>query len=443
MNTTELEALLEPVLPLLEPGVVRLVVHRHGVVADRMASSTALAAALTPEAFEQSIAELQLPRRLSAGAMAVGVGENIVLFRPPDCQRGSEALAHEGSLSALAARLLSHAVGLGRNVLFVGPWAACMPMAAALVAEGRRPAVIGFAGDVAPRGWSVLRDARDVQLLGADRIAAWSLDLTSLGQLMGRCCGVVGWCEARTLPQALMRYECALSAPAELRVAASLDVVVVVSQFQGARVEQVFEIVAGDDAYRAALLFTIGQAPVVHALVPVGLPSFLGDLERSGQTVLADDLRHAIPERPTGAPTAPGMVMPAADGFPDIAYASAPSVAAARSAEVGVTSAGQLTPVRRDVTAPRRLAPARESHLYEQAVDADLASAPPPGWELDQLPDVAVQSGEAGIVDPDAARIAASFGLAPPPRPAGVPEPQGSFAEALDRVRRAARESGE
>ncbi len=62
------------------------------------------------------------------------------LLRPPDALRRSDALVSEGWVSPLAARLLGQTLALGRNILVVGPWAASVELASALLAEG----AVGF-----------------------------------------------------------------------------------------------------------------------------------------------------------------------------------------------------------------------------------------------------------------------------------------------------------
>ena len=222
-----------------------------------------------------------------------------MLQRAPDPLRRVESLAQEGWLSALSARVLTHAVGLGRNLLLVGPWAPSVALMAAILADGQRVAVVGSRYDALPDSWARLQDGESVRLYGADRVGAWSLDAHRLGHLMAQCSGVVGWMEARRLERALIRLESSVAAEGRssgpMHILSSQDLVVQLALVGGEpRVQQVTEIALAEDGYRPRPLFAVGVGAMPNALVPIALPSFLGDLSAVGQGVLVDDLRHAV-----------------------------------------------------------------------------------------------------------------------------------------------------
>jgi hypothetical protein len=277
-----------------------------------------------------------------------------------------------------------------------------IPVIAALVAEGSRPALAGAATDALPRGWSLVADAREAALHGADRIAAWSLAPPLLAPLLRERSGVVGWIDARRLDRALMRFELGFGGAAPLQVLAALDLIVVVSDRPAPHVTEVAEVVLADDGYRPRLLFASGLPPVPSALVPVEAPSFVTELLHAGFAVLADELRHAGPaSRRVEVPAPPRDSPPARRGLDE------PAARPARPA----------APVPTD--------------------------APPPGWEIDRM--ATTEAGEGGANQTaDDANLAARFGLGPPPRPASLRHGEAgrSFDEALRHARERA-ESGE
>ena len=216
--------------------------------------------------------------------------------------------------------------------------------------------------------------------------------------------GVIGWMDAPRLDSALLRLEAAIErahpgSTTPLQILASVDLVVVLSGGEQPRVRQIVEIDVAEDGYRPRLLFLTGQAPVTTALVPVGLPSFIDELGDVGQNVLADDLRHAVGD------TVPLPSQPLE----------------------------QSTAWEHEELSPPRGVPIPAAQPAP-VLDPDLASAPPPGWELDRLGDELLDGQDEGS-SPGHAVLAATFGLAPPPTPPGVsPEAGPSFEDALRRA---------
>jgi hypothetical protein len=420
-KSADAEGLLAPLLEPLRAGRHLRVVARPGsVVADRADGSSRLDVAWEADTHSRVCDTLESPWRFDDGCTAAVVGPLVVVMRAPDPLRRVEDLVQDGRISSLAGRTLGAAVGLGRNVLVTGPWCAAVELIAALGAEGQRPALVGPAAQPAPPSWPVLQDADGALGAGIDRVAAWSLPAVELPGLMGRTSGCVAWIEAGRLDRALMRFEAESEAAAgraasPLQVLAAVDLVVVVATAGGPRVREIAEIATAEDGYRPRFLFASGLPPVPTALVPVGLPSFIDVLAGAAQGVLADELRHAIGEEP-----APDPVGPPAPASP---------VAPAPPAAVPVIERGGVAPP-------------------PLGMDPELAAAPPPGWELDQLPDESsdAQAGASGSAEE--AALAATFGLGPPPPPPGVapmtPDRLGGGAEAtFDDALRRARERDE
>lgn len=417
----DLDTLLQPLLQTMTIRGCRLVARPGRVSLDRVGGATWVEVNWGALEHERALGALvSSPARLADGTTVVVLAGYLVLQGAPDPSRRTDDLVSEGWLSPLAARSVTHAVGLGRNVLLVGPRLVCAELAAAVLAEGKRPAMIGGPAQPSPPGWPLFADVAAARTYGADRVGAWSLDAAALTQVMSELCGVVGWIDARRLDRGLVRFELAGDNPAgsgPLRVLAAIDLVVVVADEPNPRVREVTEIVLHDDGYRPVTLFASGQPPVPTALVPVAAPSFLSELDHAGHSVLADELRHAV-----GASSEEGRDL--------IVPASAPVVAISDIAPEPEISHVSLRP--QPFGAPRPPAP-----------DPSLDDAPPPGWELDQLDqlgDEVIATEVAAINDPDAAVMAASYGLGPPPRPAGVPEGvdgpfDGTFADALERAR--------
>lgn len=376
------------------------------------------------------------PRRLEGGLVARRLGHHLIVLRPPDPLRRVDDLVAEGRVSSLGGQLLSAALGLGRNVLLLGPWAACLELGAALVAEGQRPGLWSAGHDPVPGPWPAVSSAAEVRTLGIDRFGAWGLDTEELAAVMGTGSGVVGWLDARRLDRGLIRFESAPGSPSgPMRVLAALDLVAVVALQPQPRVREIAEIALTEDGYRPLTLFATGHPPAPTALVPVAAPTFLDELRGANQSVLADELTHAVvyepmpaAERRPSAAAAPSHLPGADHGPPPGAADTPPPMAVARS------EPPMPEPTIHSVAGGSPIPNFRRAPSIEPAAD----DAPDPGWELDALGDEAIAQELASISDPDAAVMAASFGLGPPPRPSGMSGTGlgQNFTDALERARK-------
>jgi len=414
--------LLGPLLDVLGSGrLLRLVAWPGRVLVDRADGSARVEVAWSAEQHQQATAALSSTITLENGVTASALAGSIILRRPPDPMRRIDDLVGDGRISQLAGRFLAASCGLGRNVLVAGPWGAGVELIAALLSEGQRPALVGRPGDAVPPAWPVVQ-ADELLAFGPDRVGAWSLAAHELVPVLGRASAVIAWIDANRLDRALVRFEAAVEqafqgATAPLQVLAGIDLVVILGDVGGVRVRQIAEICLAEEGYRPRLLFATDVPPVPTALVPVGAPTFLDDLARGGHHVLADELRHAVPME---QPTAPAASAPA----------PAPEVA---------SEPQQQRPE------PVRVVPVMDVPVAP-TLDPALADAPPPGWELDQI-DEEVAGEDVATSSPEAAALAASFGLGPPPPPPGVApispevlaeeagEPPPSFEEAMARAR--------
>jgi hypothetical protein len=416
-DANDLQVELQPLLQVLEGGRnVRLVARAGAIAVDRPEGATAVATAWDGARHRAALERLGGEVcRLASGITVSRVGDALVLRAPANPQRRIADLVRDGWLSNLSARTLTAAVALGRNLLVAGPWCAAADFIGALLADGERPCVVGRPEDAVPAAWPLFAESRQALLYGADRIGSWSLPTSALPELLGSRNAVIAWVDARRLDRALIRYEAAAapagSSPAPIHVLAAIDLVVVLEDFGGPRVAEIAEIALVEDGYRPRLLFASGRPPVTSALIPLAAPSFINDLERSGQTVLADELRHADASR-AAAPSSPVNAVAAAPRHP------------ARGERL-------VVPARPDVAAaeppPSVVSPPRASELVDAAV---------PGWELDQAGDDAT-TNEVGAVSADDAALAATYGLGPPPRPASLRSAADTrgFEEALKRAR--------
>jgi hypothetical protein len=121
------------------------------------------------------------------------------------------------------------------------------------------------------------------------------------------------------------------------------------------KVTDIVEIALADEGYALKPLFMSSE--IVSALKPVAAPSFVTEMSTVGQHTLASDLKYAA-------------------------------------------GAGNFRP-----------SPGVE---MKPAIDYDMQ---PPGWELDQLNEDFEQSSTS--LSEDDALMAATYGLAPPPKPRG------------------------
>ncbi len=415
---------LQPLLEILSSGRgVRLTARPQAVLLDRAEGTTAVAVAWDQARHRAALEALAAagPGEL-AGVTARAIGDTLVLWAAPSPVRRCEDLAHDGWLSALAARFLGASAAVGKNLLVLGAWPAARELIASLLAEAVRPAVVGAPDEALPPAWVRASQPREAHLLGADRIGAWSLEATELVALLGRASGVVAWLDARRLERGLMRLEAAMtqvapSVPAPLQILSSVDLVIGLGD--GPRVSEIAEICLTEEGYRPRLVFASGLPPAPSVLVPVAAPTYVGELAARGFSVLADELHHASPERERPRPAA--------------SRAEAPRARAAEPARQE-----PVRPESRDARPEPRVEHGEASGVPAPSIEP--MSDVPPGWELDQLADTEL-ADEQGIRSADDAALAATFGLGPPPRPPGVKER--SFEDALQRAKeRADREDG-
>lgn len=400
---------LQPLLAALEGGRHQRIVARPGLVMVDRADATAPLLVAWDAAQHHRVRELLVePIVLESGATATWAGEALVILNPPNAMRRSEDWVREGGISSLAARFLSGSLGVGKNILLVGPQGVVQDAVAALLADGKRPAVLGPQICAVPRSWGRVEHVNELPLYGADRVGAWLATQEEVARLLSVHSGVVAYLNARRLERALMRLENALGvlhgAPATpLQVLAGLDLVAVLSDTPTPKVTEIYEIALTEDGYRPRPLFLSGLVPAPQALVPVAAPSFLDELAQAGHALLADELRHAVPSQ----------------------------------ARANTLPEGQRE------SSPASVSPVAVVPVVESPAKIDLGpiSDEPPGWELDQVPEADLEAEQASQ-NSDGATLAATYGLGPPPRPIGVRGSDGGgFEEALRRARE--REEGQ
>ena len=395
-HTADLENLLAPLLDVMERGAyLRLVARPGRVDGDRAEGSTTIDVAWSAAQHADALAQVQANTRLSHGGTVNAYGDLLVLVRPPDVLWRLDDWVRQGWLSSLAARTLSAAASVGRNILITGPWAQGVQLCASIAAEGRRPALLGTARDAVPAAWPLFAAPEDVRHYGADRTAAWSLSAGEVAAAMGRQSGLVAWIDAGRLDRALVRFEAGIGSfaagqPAPLHVLAGLDLVVIATHAGGPRLREIAEIILVADGYRPNLLFASGMAPAPSALVPVAVPSFVDELAQAGHSILADDLRHAA-----------GTARPAAPVGRQSIEVAEPALAP-RSSPAAATRAAPRPPQAMEAAGPPTV------------IDSE------PGWELDKMLTDDFPEGLPAAGTVEEATLAATLGLGPPPRPGFV-----------------------
>jgi hypothetical protein len=313
-----------------------------------------------------------------------------------------QTMADRGLLSALGAHVLQATVAAGRNVLFTGPSAACLPPMTALVAESTAPGIYSAA---------LHAGVQDASAFTAEpsAMAAWHLPPKQLVAAMGEYTGVVGHIRAGRLDRALMRFEIAAGggSSAALHVLASVDVVVVVQHILGhPQVTEVCEVRMAKEGYRPVPLFATGIEPMVDALVPCGVPSFVSELMLVHPGPWWAELQAAAKPQP-GANS-----FHAADDEPQ------PEPPAPLRTAV---------PKRKARPGPGTASIPKTTTVPPHGVLGSL-----PGWELDRLPpelpsqpleadtDFAAALAHQATLPMDLNEdddLAATYGLEPPPRP--------------------------
>lgn len=478
---------------LAEARGVRLTARPGRVVIDHRDGTKALEVEWTEERHATALAAFgggASEGGTSGAVIAKRVGDAIVVTRGPDANRRIDDVARDGTLSSLAGRFLDAALASGRNIVVAGPWLAAVDLVWALVAGGSRPAALDATDLPLPAGWMRAKEAWDLTSYGADRIAAWSRDVYDLGHLMSTTSGLVGWLDARRLDRVLVRYEAAIDsalphAQSPLQVISGLDIVVVVRSSgsnTAPRVQELAEITMSADGYRPQLLFSTGLPPSPTALTPLAAPSFLDELAASGFGVLADELRAAVPRRSASVghrhaePEDIEEISPEAyardngpiPGGPRGVHRHDPlnirdalprndmgrgDTGRGEFGPRGDTGRGDFAPRGdmsrgdmahggrpdplsiRDALRATLAAPAPAAENVPRAVTEALRHAPPPGWELDQAGGEQFTAEAATASNAEDAAMAATFGLAPPPRPVGYKGETVSFTELLKRAK--------
>ena len=400
----------------------RWVIHRDGIVLEdrRGVRPTPAPEGEIPH---EALLELAAEGTSLAGGYRIETHGSTVVVEAPVAPTSLDDLVQERWLSELAAATLDRALRLGRNVLVVGRRAPAWVVTRALVAGGGLPGALGRWPAEPPRGWVATRTIEASRALGLDRVALMDGEPTEILEAAMSSNGLVAWMPSHGFEQALLRLEASaergrpgIATP--LQVLASLDLIVVVAPWEGeATVTQVMEIRLADEGYVPTPLFLRGRLPAPDALSPTHAPSFLGELRRIDGT-LADELDAAVSrDRPAGPPRG--------ERPPDTVPA--------------VETMAEPTPGEPSI-------PSAPPRAHEAAISGPPADAPGPGWELDQLGDAAEGSGIGLETGPEDAAMAATFGLGPPPRPAGVSlnaEDEVTFAKALEAARRVTEEEGD
>ncbi len=410
-----MENALKALLDVMGHGE-RLTARPGRVLLDRSSGTDPVEVEWSADAHAQALEALTEPISID-GVQAFAVRGTVVLVRAPDPNRRIADLAAEGVLSAIAARTLDAALEVGRNVLVAGAWPEASAVMAALTGGGRRPGALLDPTTAPPASWVQVASPADLALLNPDRVCLWQTPPQHVVPFASCARSLVAWIGASRLDRALVRYEAAIEGAsprsnAQMQVLAGLDVIVTVQRSSdGPRVREIAELVMMDDGYRPHLLFAGGAPPMQNTLVPVELPTFAHELRVAGHGVLAEELEAAVgevPPRPPQAAPAPPM----------------------RSASIEAA------------VAPSRPGPAptpvqTAMSVFSRPLDAgemeDLREATPPGWELDQLGDEDLPQEDYGEGSADDAAMAATYGLAPPPRPKGVSGE--SFDDILKKMR--------
>ena len=412
-------SLFAPLVAALTAGRYLRVVARPGWVTGDPAFGPCLPlpdTAWSAEQHAQAHAACATQAILGDGMYATASGDGIVVSWVPQAFLPAD-LVREQVISPLAMRLLSAAGALGRNILITGAYNAALPLIYALVGEGARPALIGAESVAVPRRWLRLGDLTEASAVQADRIGVCAVSAVTAVEISCGLCGVVAFSPSRRLDQALMRYELGAAAltdkhNAPLHVLAGVDLVVQVGVHGACQVNQISEIALTESGYRPQILFSSGLPPTPQALIPQAPPSFVYELALAGHVGLAEELSQLVPTFASPPP--------------------APTPAPSRAPEHGPRVAER---------APRPLAPMRST---PRVTPKDIDTTPPdslPGWELDRLPAPEAETGVLGVASADDAMLAATYGLAPPPRPAGGRGAR-TFDEALARAQPATSADG-
>ena len=141
VDGASLDEILQPLLRVMEGGRhLRLVARPGWVSVDRPEGLAQIEAPWPEESHAQVVDRVERAHHLPDRTVVTLFDGALVLRRPPDPFRRVDDIVRDGWISPLAGRLLSQSLELGRNILLCGPWAVCLQLGAALLAEGTRVA---------------------------------------------------------------------------------------------------------------------------------------------------------------------------------------------------------------------------------------------------------------------------------------------------------------
>ena len=425
MTELSMEKVLEPLFEAMHTHQLTRVVARPGTVTgDGLGGVGTLELEWSDQLHQELMNLLEEPILLDNGASLEHVAGQIVVRMVPEPEGALAAMIEEGMLSEMAGSVLTAALVLGRNVVLTGPSQATVPLCVGLLGDGERPAVMGLGGMVAPQTWPHLSDLGEVQVLGPDRLGIWCAPAETLVEILFASSAVVGCLDGGRTDRALRRLENAMASvgmasPAN-RLTAGVDLIVTLAWNDGFRCQEIVEVMEGADECTTRAIFASEEEEGEPMLVPVGCPSFVEELRTLGLGRLADDLLFVGDSGGAGVsggevearfiePFEPLGVEP-----PDVALD--PVTVEAPQVEVDVSR-----------TMPRRPSYSPDS------LDDDLGA---PGWELEQISGELEIEEDAPAGSSDDSIMAATYGLAPPPRPQGVRTPEDpGFKRALEEAK--------
>jgi hypothetical protein len=368
-----------------------------------------------------------------------------------------DGLVERGAISPMVAGLIDAALAVGRNVL-IADRANCVPeLALAFGERAARPALVAPDWLAAPESYTRIEGRGEVDLLGADRTVVTRVGTEEVAEVLVSCSGVIATLEATRLDRVLMRLELGFADDygadqAALGMLAGVDLVVVMRPNGARQVELVSEIVLDDHGYRPHVLATRGVGELADALVPVGCPTFLGELEALGAHALVDDWAAV-----DGGADPYDEPMDDEDDYEQleldveptptwkdyVAAAKAdttqpmPTVAMPRPIDVAPLNLGPVLPPPGGMVVQAE-AGSEASDSVQPLVEV-LSDDVDPGWELDRLDDAEVVDDDESAGGQEDALMAATYGLAPPPAPAGIgPVGDSGFGPHLEEARRRA-----
>ena len=361
--------------------------------------------------------------------LASWVGDGLVMKRVTPSENTLEDWVSAGLLSSLAARMIAGSLASGRNVLIAGADSAAAGLALALGEQSLRPALMGGHDVPTPSHWVRAHTLQDIAQLGADRLVVVGGRDGGVVDALFSHNGVIASIDSRRLDRALMRFELALAQKvgadqAPLAVLASIDLVIVLDSLGSGHVAEVVELQYGEAGYCPVVLMCRGVEPMPEALVPIQAPGFLDELASLGLEGMAADYQNALPPE-IAVPTEPEVPAYAAEPEPDPEPVYEIQIPIAEPKRMRLPKMGAVTmranpaDLRNGVVLPPPgMGPPGQGYAKEPAPTplVEREDVPPPGWELDQLPDELVGE-ETHIGSSDDAVMAATYGLAPPPAP--------------------------